>query len=137
MEKKGLEEVKSGDDEDDEIEMSDEEYNDDKQELIASPPNPDAATDAKTKEPVKEQKEEKKVPDFISPAENDDYHDHILNLLKIKNNPNLNKFFYEKMPVIKKIQLIETDLSIDNEQTKKIIEELVPTSLLSKRMCNN
>ena len=74
----------------------------------------------------------KPVDDFIIPSENDDYHEHILNLLKIKNNPNLNKYFYDSVGKIKKSLLIGIDLSIQDEKTKKAEEELVPPALLSK-----
>jgi hypothetical protein len=65
-------------------------------------------------------------------ADNDDYHDHILNLLKIKNNPNLNKYYYQFIQKIKKSLLIENDLSVQDDITKKIEQELVPTDILKK-----
>jgi spore coat polysaccharide biosynthesis predicted glycosyltransferase SpsG len=78
--------------------------------------------------------EAKTTVDYIVPSENDDYHEHILNLLKIKNNPNLNKYFYESIQKIKKVLLIETDFSIQDDKTKKIEEELLPPSILINRM---
>jgi len=70
----------------------------------------------------------------VFPHENEEYHDRILSLLKIKNNSNLNKFYYSNTPFLLRSQLSETDLSINNEQTLKTIEEMVPHSLFSKRM---
>ncbi len=72
--------------------------------------------------------------EYIMIADNDDYHDHILNLLKIKNNPNLNKYYYQFIQKIKKSLLIENDLSVQDENTKKIEQELVPTDILKKCM---
>ena len=70
----------------------------------------------------------------VFPHENEEYHDRILSLLKIKNNSNLNKFYYANTPFLLRTLLSETDLSINNEQTLKTIEEMVPHSLFSKRM---
>ena len=72
--------------------------------------------------------------DYIILSENDEYHDHILNLLKIKNNPNLNKFYYQFIQKIKKSLLIDTDFSAQDDITKKIEQELVPTDIFKKRM---
>ena len=51
----------------------------------------------------------------IKPEDNDEYHDHILNLLKIKNNSSLNKYYYSQIPNIPKKTLLEADLSAENE----------------------
>ena len=82
-------------------------------------------------------KEPSSSDEFIVLSENDDYHDHILNLLKIKNNPNLNKFYYQSTQKIKKSLLIDIDLSVQDENTKKIEQELVPPDVLKKRMIFN
>ena len=56
--------------------------------------------------------EDEDTPDQeVNTRENDAYHEHILNLLKIQNNSTLNSSFYEIIPTLSRKLLLNTDLS--------------------------
>ncbi len=56
--------------------------------------------------------EEEDIPDQeVNTRENDAYHEHILNLLKIQNNSTLNSSFYDIIPTLSRKLLLNTDLS--------------------------
>ena len=49
---------------------------------------------------------------FISPGNNETYHEKILNLLKIANNKALNALYYNVVPMLSKNALLMLDLSL-------------------------
>ena len=71
--------------------------------------------------------------EFIIPSENNEYHEHMLTLLKIKNNPNLNHFFYDNVAQIKKSLIISADLASNENAYKSVVDQITPPELFTKR----